>query len=103
VLTVPASAVLHSGIRQAVLVELGEGRYQPRAVRIGLHGDDHVQVLEGLSDGERVVTSANFLIDAESNLRAALSSFDSAVPPTPALPREGGGSDAVPAHRHEGH
>ena len=120
VLTVPASAVLHSGIRQAVLVELGEGRYQPREVRLGLRGDDHVQVLEGLSDGERVVTSANFLIDAESNLRAALSSFggsgaekapsppaplppagEGSMTPTP-LPPAGEGSMA-PAHQHEGH
>ncbi|MCC7221593.1 MAG: efflux RND transporter periplasmic adaptor subunit [Candidatus Contendobacter sp.] len=103
VLTVPASAVLQSGVRQVVLVELGEGRYQPREVRIGRRGDEQVQVLEGLSDGERVVTSANFLIDAESNLKAALSSFGDTSFPTPALPREGGGSAAAPAHVHEGH
>ncbi len=103
VLTVPASAVLQSGVRQVVLVELGEGRYQPREVRIGRRGDEQVQVLEGLSDGERVVTSANFLIDAESNLKAALSSFGDTSSPTPALPREGGGSAAAPAHVHEGH
>ena len=106
VLTVPASAVLHSGIQQAVLVELGKGRYQPREIRLGLRGDDHVQVLEGLSEGERVVTSANFLIDAESNLRAALSSFGgsgaekTSSPPAP-LPPAGEGSMA-PAHQHEG-
>ncbi len=103
VLTVPASAVLQSGVRQVVLVELGEGRYQPREVRIGRRGDEQVQVLEGLSDGERVVTSANFLIDAESNLKAALSSFGDTSSPTPALPREGGGNAAAPAHVHEGH
>lgn len=103
VLTVPASAVLQSGIRQVVLVELGEGRYQPREVRIGRRGDEQVQVLEGLSDGERVVTSANFLIDAESNLKAALSSFGGTSSPTPVLSREGGGSAAAPAHVHEGH
>jgi len=103
VLTVPASAVLQSGVRQVVLVELGEGRYQPREVRIGRRGDEQVQVLEGLSDGERVVTSANFLIDAESNLKAALSSFGGTSSPTPVLSREGGGSAAAPAHVHEGH
>lgn len=103
VLTVPASAVLQSGIRQVVLVELGEGRYQPREVRIGRRGDEQVQVLEGLSDGERVVTSANFLIDAESNLKAALSSFSDTSSPAPVFPREGGGSAAAPAHVHEGH
>ena len=75
VLTIPTSAVLGSGARPVVLVELGEGRYQPREVRLGLRGDEYVQVLEGLADQERVVVSANFLIDAESNLKAALGSF----------------------------
>jgi Cu(I)/Ag(I) efflux system membrane fusion protein len=106
VLTVPASAVLHSGIRQVVLVELGEGRYQPREVRLGLRGDQYVQVLEGLGDGERVVTSANFLIDAESNLRAALNSFgepDSEKPPSPPTPLPPAGEwSMAPAHQHEG-
>lgn len=75
VLAVPPSAVLDSGTRQAVLVEKGEGRFEPREVRLGTRGDDAVQVLEGLKAGERVVVGANFLIDAESNLRAALQAF----------------------------
>jgi Cu(I)/Ag(I) efflux system membrane fusion protein len=75
VLTVPASAVIDSGTRQVVLVEKGQGRFAPREVKVGARGDGSVQILEGLAAGERVVTSANFLIDAESNLKAALRSF----------------------------
>lgn len=73
VLTVPTSAVIDSGVRQVVLVQLAEGRFEPRTVTLGTRGDDYVEVLSGVKDGEQVVTSANFLIDAESNLKAALS------------------------------
>ena len=73
--TVPDSAVIDSGMRQVVLVERGEGRYEPRAVKLGARVPGYVQVMEGLRPGEKVVTSATFLIDAESNLRAALGAF----------------------------
>ena len=66
--------VLPRGI-QVVLVERGEGRFEPRPVRIGQRGAGEVQVLDGLRAGERVVVGANFLIDSESNLRAALKGF----------------------------
>jgi membrane fusion protein, copper/silver efflux system len=72
---VPDSAVIDSGKRQIVLVERGEGRYEPRPVKLGARVPGYVQVLDGLKPGERVVTSATFLIDAESNLRAALAAF----------------------------
>jgi Cu(I)/Ag(I) efflux system membrane fusion protein len=75
VIAVPASAVIDSGTRQVVLVAKGEGRFEPRAVRLGRRGDGYAEVIDGLQPGEEVVTSANFLIDAESNLRAALQSF----------------------------
>jgi Cu(I)/Ag(I) efflux system membrane fusion protein len=75
VLTVPDSAVLDTGVRRLVLVELGEGRYEPRTVKLGIHADGYTEVLGGLKAGERVVVSANFLIDAESNLKAALDGF----------------------------
>jgi Cu(I)/Ag(I) efflux system membrane fusion protein len=75
VLTVPDSAVLDTGTRQTVLVDRGEGRFEPRAVKLGARADGYVVVLEGLREGEKVVTGANFLIDAESNLRAALQTF----------------------------
>mgnify|MGYP000923711995 CR=1 FL=1 len=74
-LAVPDSALLDTGRRQAVLVETGEGRYEPRDVKAGARADGYVQILAGLEEGERVVVRANFLIDSESNLRAALSAF----------------------------
>jgi Cu(I)/Ag(I) efflux system membrane fusion protein len=74
-IAVPASAVIDSGTRQVVLVAKGEGRFEPRAVKLGRRGDGYVEVLEGVSKGEEVVTAATFLIDAESNLRAALQAF----------------------------
>jgi len=75
VLAVPESAVLDSGTRQAVLIDKGEGRFEPREVKLGRRGGGYVEVKEGVSDSDAVVTSANFLIDAESNLKAALKSF----------------------------
>jgi membrane fusion protein, copper/silver efflux system len=75
VAAVPASAVIDSGMRQVVLVAKGEGRFEPRPVKLGVRGDGYVEVLEGVSKGEDVVTSATFLIDAESNLKAALQAF----------------------------
>lgn len=74
-LAVPSSAVLDSGTRQVVLVDRGEGRFEPRQVRVGAQGDGSAEILDGLKVGERVVTGANFLIDAESNLRSALQAF----------------------------
>ncbi|WP_296201214.1 efflux RND transporter periplasmic adaptor subunit [uncultured Hyphomicrobium sp.] len=74
-LAVPAQAVIDSGDRQVVLVARGEGRFEPRAVRIGRQGGRMIEITDGLKAGESVVTSANFLIDAESNLKAALAAF----------------------------
>jgi membrane fusion protein, copper/silver efflux system len=78
VLTVPDSAVMDTGSRQAVLVDKGDGRFEPREVKIGTRGDGYVEVRAGVSEGERVVVAANFLIDAESNLNAALKGFSGA-------------------------
>lgn len=75
VLAVPDSAVLDSGTKQAVLVEKGEGRFEPREVKSGIRANGLIEIREGLAEGEKVVVRANFLIDAESNLRAALQSF----------------------------
>jgi Cu(I)/Ag(I) efflux system membrane fusion protein len=75
VLAVPESAILDNGARQMVLVDKGEGRFQPREVKLGRRGGGLVEITEGLSEGDAVVTSANFLIDAESNLKAALKGF----------------------------
>jgi Cu(I)/Ag(I) efflux system membrane fusion protein len=73
--------VLDSGARQVVLVDGGAGRFEPRQVQLGAHGDDWVQVLDGIAAGDRVVVGANFLIDAESNLRAALQAFSDGAAP----------------------
>lgn len=84
VLTVPVSAVIDSGTRQVVLVQLAPGRFEPRMVRLGGRGENYVEVLEGVAEGEQVVISANFLIDAESNLKAALGGLGEHVGSAPA-------------------
>lgn len=75
VTAVPDSAVIDSGTRQVVLVAKGDGRFEPRAVKLGRRGEGYVEITDGLKPDEEVVTSANFLLDAESNLKAALQSF----------------------------
>jgi len=75
VIVIPDSAVLDSGTRQIVFVDMGEGRYQPRPVQLGRSAGGYQEVQSGISVGERVVTSANFLLDSESNLQAALNAF----------------------------
>src|SRR5450830_919160 len=84
VITVPLSAVIDSGTRQIVLIQQGEGRFEPREVKLGSRSDDYVEVREGVKEGEQVVVAANFLIDAESNLKAAVGGFASAAPAIPA-------------------
>lgn len=83
-LTVPLTAVLDDGSKQVVLLDQGGGKFTPHTVKLGVQGKDDVEVLDGLNEGDRVVVSANFLIDSESNLKAALASFtskaDSAYP-----------------------
>jgi membrane fusion protein, copper/silver efflux system len=76
VVTVSSSAVIDSGERQIVLLDKGEGRFEPRAVKLGRRGDGRIEIKEGLAENDKVVVSANFLIDAESNLKAALSGLD---------------------------
>lgn len=78
---VPVSAVLDGGARQRVIVQKEEGRFEPRDVKLGLRGDDYVEVKEGVEEGEQVVVAANFLIDSESNLKAALGGMQEAKPP----------------------
>ena len=75
VTSVPASAIIDSGNRQIVLVAKGEGRFEPRPVKLGRRDDGYVEIVEGLKVGEEVVTTATFLIDAESNLQSALKTF----------------------------
>ncbi|WP_213737354.1 efflux RND transporter periplasmic adaptor subunit [Bradyrhizobium sp. dw_411] len=81
VLSIPQSAVMDSGSRQAVFVDKGQGRFEPRDVKLGQRGDGYVEVRKGVAEGEPVVVSANFLIDAESNLKAALKGFSEGAQP----------------------
>lgn len=79
-LVIPATGVLQSGTREIAFVERGDGYIEPREVQLGSRVGDDFIVLKGLKAGEQIVTSANFLIDSESQLQAALGSF---VPPPP--------------------
>jgi len=68
--TVPAEAVLDSGLRKTVFVDRGNGYFEPRRVETGWRAGDRVQILKGLMAGERVVISGNFLLDSESRMKA---------------------------------
>ena len=75
VIAIPDSAIIDSGTRKVVFVSKGDGVFEPRIVTLGRRGDGLVEVTSGVADGEQIVTTGNFLIDAESNLRAALAAF----------------------------
>jgi Cu(I)/Ag(I) efflux system membrane fusion protein len=109
VLTVPDSAVIDTGTRRLVLVQVGhagEGRFEPREVTVGGRGGEFIQIIRGVAEGEQVVVAANFLIDAESKLKAvigaagatgpAIGAASAAPPPPPTAP-------AASAHVHSGH
>ena len=72
VVVVPDSAVIDTGMRKIVFVRTQEERFEPREVKVGARSEARLAVLSGLTEGEQIVTSANFLIDAESRLRAAV-------------------------------
>ncbi|QGM97472.1 efflux RND transporter periplasmic adaptor subunit [Methylocystis parvus] len=80
VLAAPESAVIDAGKRQVVILDKGDGRFEPREVKLGRRGEGYAEITSGLSEGDKVVTSANFLIDAESNLKAALQALDQGAP-----------------------
>ncbi len=69
-LAVPLSAVIDTGVRKLVYVAKGEGTLEPVEVRIGFEGDEYAEILSGIKEGEKVVTSANFLVDSESRLKS---------------------------------
>ncbi len=97
-LTVPDSAVIDSGTRRIVLVQLKEGRFEPREVEVGARSDNYVEILKGVRDGEQVVVAANFLIDAESNLKAVVGGLGGhAGHGSPAKGTEPAASGAAPA------
>jgi Cu(I)/Ag(I) efflux system membrane fusion protein/cobalt-zinc-cadmium efflux system membrane fusion protein len=79
-LVIPASGVFQTGLRQIAFVDHGNGYFEPKDIELGARAGDDFIVLRGPKAGERIVTSANFLIDSESQLQAALGSF---APPPP--------------------
>lgn len=81
-LVIPASGVFYTGTRQIAFIDRGGGRFEPRDIEVGARAGDDIVVLKGLKAGERIVTSANFLIDSESQLQAAMGSF---APPPPGV------------------
>ena len=101
-LTVPRSAVLDTGTRQLVLVQTAPGRFAPREVTLGRQAGDRIEVAKGLAEGEAVVVSANFLIDAESNLQSALQGLEAhaghaspAATTQPSPPADAGDAQAL--------
>ncbi len=79
---IPESAVIRSGTQNLVIISLGSGRFKPQNVTLGDYSNGYYQVLDGLTEGTNIVTSAQFLIDSESNLRAAVQQFVPASNPT---------------------
>jgi Cu(I)/Ag(I) efflux system membrane fusion protein len=74
-LRIPADAVIDSGTKKVVFVSLGDGKFQPREVKLGASDGDQVEVVSGLASGEEVVVRANFLVDSESRLKASLAAI----------------------------
>jgi len=83
-LTVPASAVLHSGTRDLVFLSAGDGHFEPKEVTLGPRSGDDYVIAGGLKEGQQIVTSANFLVDSESQIQAAAGSY---TPPPPGAGR----------------
>jgi Cu(I)/Ag(I) efflux system membrane fusion protein len=84
-LTVPEGAIIDTGIRQLAIIDKGSGYFEPREVKVGAKVENYYEVIKGLKAGEKVVTSANFLIDSESKLKEAM------------------GGMAMPGMEHAGH
>ena len=82
---IPDSALIETGVRQVVFVDAGDGSFEPREVKVGVRGDGKAQILSGVKAGENVAVRANFLLDSESKLRAALTKMTggASAPPQP--------------------
>ncbi len=93
--TVPVSAVIDSGTRQMVLVQIKPGHFEPREVKTGARSDDYIAILSGVKEAEQVVVAANFLIDAESNLQAAVAGFAEAPAAGASAPAAAGGAPSL--------
>lgn len=104
-LVVPEDALLDTGLRQVLFVHDDGGRFEPREVVVGVEGEGQIEVLAGLTAGERVVTAANFLIDSESRFRAAVAAYGGAraaqgAADGPDRPHSEPGHDAAVPHDH---
>jgi Cu(I)/Ag(I) efflux system membrane fusion protein len=102
-LVIPSEAVVDTGELQYGFVKGPGGRLEPRRLRLGTRSRGKVQVLEGVAEGEEVVTTANFLVDSESRLRAALEGFAGGVPPASTEARPAGASDDHEARESPSH
>jgi Cu(I)/Ag(I) efflux system membrane fusion protein len=103
-LTVPAEAVIDTGLKKVIFVDRGNGSFEPREIATGERVGERIQVLHGLAAGERIVTSGNFLLNSESQLKSAAQET-AAMPDmpgmaAPAKPPAAGAGDAR-GHRHD--
>ncbi len=104
-LVVPASGVLHSGTRQIAFLDHGNGYLEPREIEVGPRLDDHMVVFKGLKAGDRIVSSANFLVDSESQLQAAIGAFSppsTTATPAPSAPQPTIEFTSDPSPPHKG-
>ena len=99
--TVPAEAVLDTGLKQTVFVDRGNGFFEPRQVTIGERGGDRIEILSGLKAGERIVTSGNFLIDSESQLKAPAGGSGAQGSAMPDMPGMNMPAEPAPAKGHQ--
>jgi len=82
-ITVPSEALIRTGTRNAVVLAIGAGRFQPVEVTPGVESDDWIEIRQGIKAGDVVVTSGQFLIDSEANIRASFARMQSTGPGTP--------------------
>jgi Cu(I)/Ag(I) efflux system membrane fusion protein len=102
--SVPVSALIDSGRRQMVLVQIKPGIFEPREVKTGARSDDYIEILSGVKEAELVVVAANFLIDAESNLKAAVGGFAAApIASASATAVVGSAAPVAPVAKSAGH
>ena len=101
-LFIPREALIRTGTRNAVVLALGAGRFQPVAVTPGIESDDWIEIRHGIKEGDVVVTSGQFLIDSEASVRASFSRMQSAEPGAPADPKAATPAPAG-ANPHAGH
>jgi hypothetical protein len=110
---VPDQAIIRSGERNIAVIALGGGYFEPRDVKLGVISEGYVQVIEGIQEGEKIVVSSQFLIDSESNLKAAISQMagHAGIPPRPESTSgdtdmnsgQHGGEDSMSAAAQEAH